>query len=48
VFIPVVAVVVKFAWAPILAGLGKARACDPHEIADAKRQLEEADALVRI
>jgi F-type H+-transporting ATPase subunit b len=46
VFILLLAVLWKFAWGPILAGLEKREHAIAHEIADAKRQLEEADALV--
>ena len=46
VFVLLLAVLWKFAWGPILAGLEKREHAIAHEIADAKRQHEEANALV--
>jgi F-type H+-transporting ATPase subunit b len=46
VFVVLLAVLWKFAWGPILAGLEKREHAIAHEIADAKHQHEEADALV--
>jgi F-type H+-transporting ATPase subunit b len=46
VFVLLLAVLWKFAWGPILAGLEKREHAIAHEIADTKHQHEEADALV--
>ena len=46
VFVLLLAVLWKFAWGPILAGLEKREHAIAHEIADAKHQHEEANALV--
>ena len=46
VFVVLLAVLWKFAWGPILAGLEKREHAIAHEIADAKHQHEEANALV--
>ncbi|HTU23853.1 MAG TPA: F0F1 ATP synthase subunit B [Pirellulales bacterium] len=46
VFVVLMAVLWKFAWGPILAGLEKREHSIAHEISEAKRQREEADALV--
>ena len=46
VFVLLLAVLWKFAWGPILAGLEKREHAIAEEIASAKRQHEEANALV--
>ena len=45
-FVLLLAVLWKFAWGPILAGLEKREHAIADDIADAKRQHEEANALV--